>query len=388
MLINLAVITTIALLLSWAFERFRLPGLLGMILTGVLLGPCGLDIIGTDLMAISAELRTAALIVILIRAGLGINRETLNRIGIPALKMSCIPGILEGLVVLLASRLLLDLPLAQAGMLAFIVAAVSPAVVVPQMLDLKEKGFGRHKEVPTLVLAGASLDDVFAITLFGVFLGMGKGEHQNLLVSFLKIPFSIVLGVGLGATIGYLLVRFFRRYTMRDTRKVLVFMAAAILFHQLENYLAIASLVGIMAIGFVILEQHDDLAKRLAAKFNKIWVFAEILLFVLIGAQVQVGVVLGAGLVGLLLIALGLAGRSLGVWLSLAGSELDRKERLFCMIAYTPKATVQAAIGALPLAAGLPHGEVILAIAVLSIIVTAPLGAIGIRMASQRLLER
>ncbi len=387
LLINIAIIVIFAWALGLFCEKVKLPGLLGMLFVGILLGPHCFNAITPDLEHISSELRNAALIVILIRAGLGISKQTLNKIGGPALRMSCIPGIVEGGVIIVVAHYLLGLPWLEAGMLGFIVAAVSPAVVVPQMLDLKEKRFGEHKEVPTLILAGASLDDVFAITIFYVFLNLGQGKGDKIAGELLKVPLSIVLGVIIGTLIGFILLLLFKKIHMRDTRKALIFMAAAILFQGLEHKIPVASLLGIMTIGFVILEKNNDLANRLANKFNKIWVLAEILLFVLIGAQVDITKIGSAGLIGLVIIAAGLVGRSAGVLLALLKSELDAKERLFCVFAYIPKATVQAAIGAIPLSVGIASGDVILAIAVLSIIVTAPLGAIMIRTTAPRLLH-
>ncbi|MGL1901295.1 MAG: cation:proton antiporter [Fibrobacterales bacterium] len=402
MLLNLAFVIIIAFGLSTLFTRFRLPGLLGMILTGVLLGPftqkavvAHFDIaalnflfISDTLINLSSELRTLALIVILIRAGLGINRQSLNKIGIHAAKMSVIPGLLEGSVILIISMVYLDLPLFEAGMLGFIIAAVSPAVIVPSMLSLMESGYGKVKAIPTLILAGASVDDVVAITLFGGFLGAATGTGTSLLSLGLSIPLSIVLGLISGALIGLILVKFFTHNHMRDTKKVILFLVVAVLYHSLEEVIPIATLIGIMAIGFMILEKHDSLAKRLATKFNKVWVLAEIILFVLIGAQVNILVATHAGLIGLIIITLGLTARSLGVWISLIRSNLNKKEKLFCTISYTPKATVQAAIGAIPLSMGIPSGELILALAVLSIIITAPLGAIAISISAPYLLEK
>ncbi len=386
MFANLAVVVLAALILSFLFEKIKLPGLLGMILTGIIFGPYVLDFISPEVLQESAELRSIALIVILIRAGLGISRKTLHKVGKSAVKMSFIPCIIEGAIVTVASHFILGLPLAEAGILGFIIAAVSPAVVVPQMLHLKEMGLGENKDVPTLVLAGASVDDVFAITIFGAFMALALGEHTNPLLLIGKIPLSIVLGIGAGAILGFALVWFFKRVSMRDTLRVLIFMIIAVLFHELENFLPIATLIGIMTIGFVILEKYNTLAKRFAGKFNKIWVFAEILLFVLIGAEVNIGVAADSGLLGLAIIGIAILARASGVLIALIRSHLDLKEKLFCVIAYTPKATVQAAIGAIPLAAGIASGEVILAIAVLSIIVTAPLGALGIRLSAHRLL--
>ena len=394
MLFNLAVITIAALLMNRIFELIKLPGLLGMILTGIVLGPYCLDFISPLLLNISAELRTAALIVILIRAGLGINRETLNKIGIPALKMSCIPGIVEGFTIMLVAHHLLSLPWLEAGMLGFIIAAVSPAVVVPQMLELKKNGFGQNREVPTLLLAGASLDNIFAITIFGVFLSLFCDAGQNIMSIAVKLPLGIIAGLAAGLLAGWLLSGLFKKFEMRDTKKMIVFLVAAILLNSLEsfknvkNILPVASLLGVMAMGFVLLEKNNDTANRLASKFGKVWVFAEILLFVLIGAQVNISVALNAGLIGGLIILIGLAGRSIGVWLALFGSKLNSHEKLFCVLAYFPKATVQAAIGAIPLACGVKSGETILAIAVFSIILTSPPGAILITRTSRTLLKK
>ncbi len=403
MLFNLAIVVLIAMFFAHVFEKVKLPPLLGMIAAGIVLGPYSRQMfesslspglldsifISDDLIKLSSELRTAALIIILIRAGLGINKNTLNKIGKQAVKMSFIPGILEGLTLIFVGHKLLNLSFVESGVLAFIIAAVSPAVIVPQMLELKSRGYGKKKEIPTLILAGASVDDVFAITIFGAFLSMAIGQKEDILKLFMKIPISIADGIILGALFGFLLLKFYEKLHIRDSKKVIIFMIVAILFNHLEsmNLIPMASLLGIMAMGFVILEKNEELAKRLALKFNKIWVLAEILLFVLIGAAVNVSVVLNAGVIGIAIISIGLVGRSIGVWLSLAGSDLRKKEIVFCVVAYVPKATVQAAIGAIPLSMGVPSGELILAMAVLSIIITAPLGAIGIKYTADKFLE-
>lgn len=388
MLTKFAVIFIVALVFALIFYRIRLPELLGMLLAGVILGPHCLGWLSNEFIIGASELRTGALIIILIRAGLGVNKETLNRIGMSAAKMSFIPCLLEGAFVIAASWYILKFPLAESGILGFILAAVSPAVIVPQMLNLLDAGYGKRKGVPTLILASASIDDVFAITLFGTFLGIALGETQNMTLAILNIPLRIGLGIVTGYLFGYLLALFFRRFDkIRDTKKVLIFMISAIVLYDMEKVLPIASLVGIMAIGFVLLEKNREVAKRLAAKFNKMWVFAEVVLFVLIGAQVNIDVAFSSGLVGLAIIFIGLVGRSIGVFLSLIASHLNEKERLFCVLSYIPKATVQAAIGAIPLSMGIPSGDLILAIAVLSIVVTAPIGSILIKATYRRLLE-
>ncbi len=392
MALSLGIIILLGLTFNKIFNKLKLPGLLGMLILGIIIGPYGINFISKDILKISSDLRKIALIIILLRAGLGIKKETLNKISIPALKMSCIPGLLEGFTLMFVASYILRISKVEAGMLGFIVAAVSPAVVVPQMLNFIQGKIGADKNIPTLILAGASIDDVFAITLFSTFLGLYGGSHVNIARKILDIPISIVLGVLLGAIIGSILIYIFKRYNIRDTKKVLIMIGVAIVFTSLEdaliNVIPIASLLGVMAIGFILLEKHSGVANRLASKFNKIWVFAEILLFVLVGAQVNIYVALDSGLVGLLIIMIGLLARSIGVLISLAGTNLNWKERMFCIIAYVPKATVQAAIGAVPLSAGVESGDLILAIAVLSIILTAPLGAIGIKITGDRWLSK
>jgi len=388
MLTKFAVIFIVALVFALIFSKIRLPELLGMLLAGVILGPHCLGWLSNEFIMGASELRTAALIVILIRAGLGINKVTLKKIGMSAAKMSFIPCLFEGTFVMVASCYILKFPLVESGILGFILAAVSPAVIVPQMLNLLDAGYGKKKGVPTLILASASVDDVFAITLFGSFLGIALGEGQNITLAILNIPLRIGLGIAIGCLFGYLLALFFTKFEkIRDTKKVIIFIISAIFLYDMEKLLPVASLVGIMAIGFVILEKSSALAGLLATKFNKVWVFAEIVLFVLIGAQVNIDVAFSSGLVGLAIIFIGLVGRSIGVFLSLIASHLNEKERLFCVLSYVPKATVQAAIGAIPLSVGIPSGELILALAVLSIVVTAPIGSILIKATYQRLLE-
>lgn len=391
MIISLALIILFGMLLSTFFEKVRLPGLLGMLILGIVMGPYVLNIISPNILNISAGLRKIALIVILIRAGLGVEKETLKKVGVPAVKLSFIPGLFEGFTILALAIWLFEFSVPEAGMLGFIVAAVSPAVVVPQMLNLIENRRGEKKGIPTLILTSASVDDVVAITLFSSFLGFYGGQHINIAMKVLGVPISILLGTAIGVVVAFMLLFMFKKFHMRDTKKTLVILATAILMTgfetALESIIPIASLLGIMVMGFVIKERYEILANRLAAKFNKLWVFAEIILFVLVGAQVNIHLAFEAGPLGLLIIGLGLCARSLGVLISLLGTNLNGKERLFCVIAYTPKATVQAAIGAVPLAAGVAHGDVILTIAVLAIIVTAPLGAAGIRFAGNRWLE-
>lgn len=380
---SLGIITVLGLLANYIFTKLKLPGLLGMLLLGIIFGPFGLGILNDDLMRVSSDFREIALIIILLRAGLGLDWDELKSIGRPAVKLSFIPVILEGLTVMILSTILFDLSLIEGGILGFIIAAVSPAVVVPLMIELKERGMGTDKNIPTLILAGASLDDIVAITIFSSFLGLYTGEKINIFLQFLKVPTSIILGIGIGFIIGFVLVFLFKKYHIRDTKKVLMIVGVAILMMELENILSsriqIAGLLGVMTIGFVILLRRNVVAKRLALKFNKIWVLAEILLFVLVGAQVDLSVAINAGRLGIILILGGLIMRSIGVFISLIGSNLNKKERLFVAVSYTPKATVQAAMGSVPLAYGVVSGDMILAVSVLAIVITAPIGAIGIR---------
>ncbi|MDR5659485.1 cation:proton antiporter [Serpentinicella sp. ANB-PHB4] len=391
MALSLAVVIILGLIFNKLFIKMKLPGLLGMLVLGVILGPYGINILSEDLLNISGDLRKIALIIILLRAGFGIKRETLNKVGPTAFKISLIPVVLEGFAILFLSRYILDISFIEAGILGFIIAAVSPAVIVPQMLNLIERKKGEAKGIPTIILAGASIDDVVAITIFTAFLGLYGAEQINILTQFISIPISIVLGILLGIVLALVMLFIFKRVEMRATKKTLVVLGAAILLTSLEdavgNIIPIASLLGVMTIGFIILEKAPDMSEKLSNKFNKIWVFAEILLFVLVGAKVNIYVATDAGFVGLIIIIIGLSARSLGVYISLIGTDLNIKEKVFCMISFVPKATVQAAIGAVPLAAGVPAGELILALAVLSIVITAPLGAIGIQATAEKFLE-
>lgn len=387
---SLAIILLLGLPANRFFENMRMPGLLGMLILGIIIGPYGLNWIRLEMINISSDLRKIALIIILLRAGFGINKNDLKKVGTSAIKMSFIPGVIEGFFIAFASIKIFDFSFIEGGILGFVLAAVSPAVVVPSMLDLNKNKIGTDKGIPTLIMAGASIDDVFAITIFSAFLGLYNGNNINIGIQLLGIPISILLGIIGGIIIGYMLLNIFNKYHIRDTKKVLLILGFSILFTELENLLkskiSIASLLGVMTIGFIILEKRPEVGKRLAIKFDKIWVFAQVFLFVLVGAQVNISVALDSGIKGIILILIGLIGRSIGVIISLLGTDLNWKERLFCIISYIPKATVQAAIGGVPLSLGVASGDVILAVAVLSILITAPLGAIGIRVFSESFL--
>ncbi|WP_027621807.1 cation:proton antiporter [Acetivibrio clariflavus] len=384
---SLAMILLLGLPAKKMFKKLKLPGLLGMLILGVLIGPYGLNLLQRNMLQISSDLRSIALIIILLRAGLGLNKDVLKNVGVPALKMSCIPGLIEGLFIALASVYFLDFSFSQGGMLGFIIAAVSPAVVVPFMLKLMESNIGTKNGIPTLILAGVSIDDVFAITVFSAFWGLYSGTDMNIGIQLINIPISILLGIMAGIILGFVLINIFKRFNIRDTKKVLLLLGFSILLNQLEvvmkTKIQIASLLGVMTVGFILTEKLPDVGRKLSDKLNKIWVFAEILLFVLVGAEVNVGVAIKAGKIGILLIVIGLMGRSIGVIISLLGTNYSFKEKLFCVIAYIPKATVQAAMGAVPLSMGVESGDVILAIAVLSVLITAPLGAIGIHYSAK-----
>ncbi|SHK54203.1 cation:proton antiporter [Tepidibacter formicigenes] len=388
---SLAVIILLGLLANQIFEKLKLPGLLGMLILGVIIGPYGLNLISPEILNISSDLRKLALIVILLRAGFGISRNELKRVGNTALKLGCIPGIIEGFTIAIVSTKVLGFSFIEGGILGFIIAAVSPAVVVPQMLDLIQRGIGSKKGVPTLMLAGSSIDDVFAITIFGTFLGLYSGKNINIGIQILGIPLSIILGIALGVIAAFIIIKILNKYYIDDTKKVLVVLSTAILLTAIEaslkDKIEIASLLGVMTIGFIMREKSQEMHKKMADSFNKIWAFAQILLFVLVGAQVNISVAFESGVKGLIIILIGLVARSIGVALSVLGTDLNYKERLFCIISYIPKATVQAAIGAVPLAVGVVSGDIILAIAVLSILITAPIGALFISISSKKLLD-
>jgi len=389
MLTGIGIILLLGYLGGKLASRAKLPPLIGMLFAGVVTGPYVLNWLDAELLLVSQDIRTFALIIILLRAGLGIKKGEIRQVGRIALKMSSIPSLMEGFMVTGLAYYLLDFTLAEAGMLGFIIAAVSPAVVVPSMLDLKEKRYGENKQVPTLLLAGTSIDDVFAITLFTFFLGLGTGSGEpSLLVEVGRIPFSIIGGVLSGAILALGVIFVFKLMHKKYVEKLVVLLGLSILFVEWGEHAGIASLLGVMTIGFLLLEKIPAQSKQFSLALGGLWVFLQILLFALVGAEVNIAVALDAGIIGVLIVLIGLMARSLGVWIATMNSELNTKERLFCMIAYTPKATVQAAIGAVPLAMGVQQGATILAIAVLSIVLTAPTGALAIYKAAPKLLER
>ncbi len=390
MLTSLALIFLCAMSLNYIFQKIKMPGLIGMLLTGIVLGPYVLNIIDGQILAISSELRNLALIVILTRAGLALDLEDLKKVGRPAILLSFIPATFELVAVMIFAPLFFDIPFIEAAIMGCVLAAVSPAVIVPRMLKLMKEGYGKKKSIPQLIMAAASVDDIYVIVLFASFLGAFSGESFSF-ASLIKVPISIVLGIILGASVGFLLVQFFKKFHMKDTVKVLVLFCVSFLFITLEDILAgivpISGLIAVMSAGVAILKTYPVLAHRLQSKFSKIWVAAELMLFVLVGAAVDLSYAKGVGGLVFLLLAIALAARLIGVYLTLIGTHLNPKEKLFCLFSYIPKATVQAAIGAIPLAAGVPSGNLILTIAVLAIFITAPLGALGIDLMYKKALS-
>lgn len=391
MLLSLSLIILLGFALKGIFEKMKMPGLLGMLLAGILLGPHALNLISSEIMAVSGDLREIAMIIILTRVGITLDLKDLKKVGRPAVLMSFIPATCEIIGVVLLAPPLLGISYVEAAILGAILGAVSPAIIVPKMLHLMESGYGKANSVPQMILAGASADDIYVIVLFASFMGLSEGQNFSPL-SLLRVPVSILTGLFAGLLIGFILVRLFKRIHMRDTIKVLLILGLAFLIMGLEpaisQYVPFSGFLAVMAIGGAILKSYETLAKRITGKFSKIWVAAELILFVMLGAVVDIEHVQGVGLAVVLLILAALIFRSIGVVISLLRTQLTRKERLFCIVAGIPKATVQAAIGALPLAAGLAAGHTILTASVLSILISAPLGAVGIEMGYKRLLDR
>ncbi|HDZ68935.1 MAG TPA: sodium:proton antiporter [Phycisphaerales bacterium] len=397
MAVSLAELILLSLLVDWMFRKLRIPGLVGMLFVGVVLGPYVLGNLNPALLAISADLRKIALIVILLRAGFELSGKTLARIGKMAALLSCVPAILEAAAVTLLAPRFLGLTYMESAILGCILAAVSPAVVVPLMINFIERRMGAKKGIPTLVLAASSVDDVFVIVIYSGLIGIYLGQKVSIASKLMAIPVSIILGIIVGLCLGWVLYLLFKRFNPRATKRVLTVLALSVLLiraeHGLENIVPFAALLAVMSVGFIILEKNEHYAHEISAKLGKIWVFAEIILFTMVGTQVNVQVAFKTGFAGAALIGLALIARSVGTYLCLLGSNLTTKERLFVVISYIPKATVQAAIGAAPLAAmklaGLNTGpgEVILAVAVLSIILTAPLGAWAISITGNKILQ-
>ncbi|MDL2246714.1 cation:proton antiporter [Methanobrevibacter sp. OttesenSCG-928-K11] len=388
---NLGIIIILGIITIKLFNHFNVPAFLGYLLLGIFLGPFCFDIIDTAFLGLNQEISTLAIVILLIRAGLGLNRNAMRKIGRPAVEMSCIPSIVEGLFIMVVGHYLLGISFLESGMLGFILASVSPAVLVPKMLGFIRKGYGVDKGVPTLLLAGSAADDVVAITIFSAFLGMYTSGNFNLVGDIFGIPISIILGIVTGFIAGVLLLFIFKKWELSSTEKLLIVLAVGILLNALgdllEGIIPVAGLVGVMVVGFLIIDRSPKIGKELSDKFSHIWFLAEIVLFVLLGAQLQLNIIPNILIPGLIIITLGLLARGVGVYIALAGSDLNNKEKLFCMISYIPKANAQATIGSLPLAAGVASGELILAITGIAIIYTAPLGAILIEKTGEKLLS-
>ena len=397
MLTSLAFIFLVGLFMAAICQRLKLPRIIGMLITGIVLGPYVLDLLDPSILSISADLRQMALIIILLKAGLSLNLADLKRVGRPAIMMSCVPASCEILAFFLFAPGILGVTRIEAAVMGAVLGAVSPAVVVPRMVQLMDAKYGTDKSIPQLILAGASCDDIFVIVLFSTFLGMAQGGHANLM-DFINIPVSIVLGIALGAITGYLLSLFFEtayahNHCVRNSIKVIVVLGVSFLLMAVETWLgeriSVSGLLAVVRMAFGLkIKRVTFVSKRLSEKFGKLWLAAEVLLFVLVGAAVDIRYTLNAGIAAILMIFLALIFRSAGVALCLVGTPLTWKERLFCMIAYLPKATVQAAIGSVPLAAGLACGKIVLSVAVMAIVTTAPVGAFGMDVLYKKLLNR
>ena len=381
MLTSIAIILLLGLFAGWLFKKIKLPSLLGMILVGVAISPYAFNLIDAKLLNISSELRQVALVIILTRAGLSLNISDLKKVGRPAILMCFVPACIEMLGTIILAPLLLKVSVLEAAIMGSVLAAVSPAVIVPRMIKMIDEGYGTNKRIPQMILAGASVDDVFVIVVFTVLTALATTGEASV-VSIVQIPISIITGIFLGVGMGLALTWFFKKIHIRDTIKILIILSISFLLLEVENilkdYVAVSGLLAIMSLGITVKKRNDDLAVRLSSKYNKLWLGAEIILFVLVGAAVDIKYVMGAGILSVVVIFGAILFRMIGVSLSLIKTDLNKKERFFCMIAYTPKATVQAAIGAIPLSLGLDCGNAVLAVAVLSIFITATLGAIGI----------
>ena len=387
MLLSIALILLAGMFTGWLCTRLHLPSLLGMILTGILLGPFVLNLLDPTILTISPDLRKIALIIILTRAGLTLDLGDLIQVGRPAILLCFVPACFEiGGIVLLAPKLL-GISVLDAAILGAVLGAVSPAVIVPRMIRLIEQGVATDKGIPQMILAGASVDDVFVIVMFTAFTGLAQGESVSA-AQFLHIPVSIALGAALGWAVGFGMAKFFEHFHMRDTVKVMIFLSLSFLLVTAEDAGApFSGLIAVMASGIALQRQRPKVAVRLSSKFNKLWATAEILLFVLVGATVDPSYAMAAGPKAVLLILLALVVRSVGVQVCLLGAHLTLKERLFCAVSYLPKATVQAAIGGVPLAMGLGCGKLVLTVAVLAILITAPLGAFLMDIGADRMIK-
>lgn len=396
MLTSLSLIFLVGLAMGAICRKLKLPRIIGMLVTGIVLGPYVLDWLDPSILSISADLRKMALIIILLKAGLSLDLQDLKKAGRSAVLLSFVPASCELLGYVLLAPVILGITRVEAAVMGAVLAAVSPAVVVPRMVSLMEKKYGTDKAIPQMILAGASCDDIFVIVLFTTFLGMAQGGSADMM-DFVNIPVSIVLGILLGAVVGYGLYLFFetayaRKHCVRNSMKVIIVLGFSFLLIAIEGWLegkiAVSGLLAVVSMACVIkLKSTAFVSKRLSEKFGKLWLAAEVMLFVLVGAAVDIRYTLKAGVAAIIMILAALVFRSIGVLLCVAGTKLTWRERLFCVIAYLPKATVQAAIGSVPLAVGLSCGNIVLSVAVMAIVITAPLGALGIDSSYKKLLK-
>lgn len=397
MLTSLAFIFLVGLAMAAICQRLKLPRIIGMLITGIILGPYMLNLLDTSILSISADLRQMALIIILLKAGLSLNLSDLKKVGRPAIMMSCVPASCEILGFFLFAPSILGITRIEAAVMGAVLGAVSPAVVIPRMVQLMESKYGTDKSIPQLIMAGASCDDIFVIVLFSTFVSMAQGGNANIM-DFVNIPVSIILGIVLGALTGYILSLFFEtayahKHYVRNSMKVIIVLGMAFLLMAIETWLgeivSVSGLLAVVSMACVIkVKSVTFVSKRLSEKFGKLWLAAEVILFVLVGTAVDIRYTLNAGIAAVLMILIALTFRAVGVIICLLGTPLTWKERIFCMIAYLPKATVQAAIGSVPLAMGLPCGQIVLSVAVLAILITAPLGALGIDLTYKRFLQK
>ncbi len=390
MLLSVALILVVGMAMGFICKKVKLPSLLGMLITGIILGPYVLNLLDKNILNISADLRKIALIIILTRAGLGLDISGLKKIGRPAVLMCFVPATFELVGILIIGPAVLGLSLLEAAIMGSVLAAVSPAVVVPRMVKLMDEGYGAKKGIPQLILAGASVDDVYVIVLFSTFTGMMQGKGVSV-VEFINIPVSIFLGIAIGCIVGFILSKYFEKIHVRDTAKVLIILSISFFLVVIEDnmntVITFSALIAIMFIGVALQKFRKEAADRLSAKYSKLWVGAEVFLFVLVGATVNIGYLGHVGIKALIVIIGALLFRMAGVFVCLLGTKFNGREKIFTMMAYTPKATVQAAIGGIPLALGFACGDIVLTVAVVAIVLTAPLGAFAIDFTYKKLLK-
>lgn len=397
MLTSLAFVFLLGLAMAALCQRIKIPRIIGMLITGILLGPCVLNWLSDSVLGISSELRQMALIIILLKAGLSLNLADLKKVGRPALMMSCVPASFEILAFVIFAPSILHISRVEAAVMGAVLSAVSPAVVIPRMVQLMETKYGTDQRIPQMIMAGASCDDIFVIVLFSTFTNMAQGGSAHA-ADFINIPVSIFSGIAMGVVAGFGLSLFFetayaKEQYVRNSMKVILILGMSFFLMSVETWLkgkiSVSGLLAVVSMAAVIrIKCVPGVSKRLSEKFGKLWIAAEVILFVLVGAAVDIRYTMQAGIAAVLMIFVGLMFRAAGVSLCMLGTKLNKKERLFCVIAYLPKATVQAAIGSVPLAMGLPCGQIVLSVAVLAILITAPLGAAGMDLTYDKLLVR